>query len=359
MDFIEWLPVSEGFDTILVVVDRLTKMAHFIPTRSDIDAPQLAKIFLQNIFTKHGTPADIVSDRGKHFVSRFWASLCTLLGVRSNLSTAYHPETDGQTERTNQILEQYLRIYVNYEQNDWINLLPLAEFAYNNTTQSATGMSPFFANLGFHPRIEVGVEQVSSAEASLMARDLDSLHKHLKEQFRITLTAYEAATDHRRLPAPPFNVGTSVWLDARNIRTTRPAKKLDHKRLGPFTVTKVVSTHACRLGLPHTLRSIHNVFHVSLLEPAVTDAYPGQQPDLPPPIIIDDEQQWEVSAVVDSKSDRRVRGGVLYLVAWKGFEDSAEPITWEPYDNLTNALLALHDFHTRFPTKPRSTLYRG
>ena len=151
MDFIEWLPVTEGFDTILVVVDRLTKMAHFIPTRSDIDAPQLAKIFLQNIFTKHGTPADIVSDRGKHFVSRFWASLCTLLGVRSNLSTAYHPETDGQTERTNQILEQYLRIYVNYEQNDWINLLPLAEFAYNNTTQSATGMSPFFANLSFHP----------------------------------------------------------------------------------------------------------------------------------------------------------------------------------------------------------------
>ena len=105
-------------------------------------------------------------------------------------------------------------------------------------------MSPFFANLGFHPRIEVGVEQVSSAEASLMARDLDSLHKHLKEQLRITLTAYEAATDHRRLPAPPFNVGTSVWLDARNIRTTRPAKKLDHKRLGPFTVTEVVSTHA-------------------------------------------------------------------------------------------------------------------
>ena len=152
MDFIEWLPVSKGFNMILVVVDRLTKMAHFIPTRSNIDAPQLAKIFLQNILTKHGTPADIVSNRGKHFVSRFWALLCTLLGVRSNLSTAYHPETDGQTERTNQILEQYLRIYVNYEQNDWINLLPLAEFVYNNTTQSATGMSPFFANLGFHPR---------------------------------------------------------------------------------------------------------------------------------------------------------------------------------------------------------------
>ena len=138
----------------------------------------------------------------------------------------YHPETDGQTERTNQILEQYLRIYVNYEQNDRINLLPLAEFAYNNTTQSATGMSPFFANLGFHPQIEVGVKQVSSAEASLMARDLDSLHKHLKEQLRITLTAYEAATEGYRHPrsmsGPPCGstLGTSEPHDLQKNLTT-------------------------------------------------------------------------------------------------------------------------------------------
>ena len=94
-------------------------------------------------------------------------------------------------------------------------------------------MSPFVANLSFHPRIKVGVKQVSSAEASLMAQDLDSLHQHLKEQLCIMLTTYEEATDHQRLPAPLFNVGTSVWFDARNIQTTRPAKKLDHKRLGP------------------------------------------------------------------------------------------------------------------------------
>ena len=217
MDFIEWLPVSQGHDTILVVVDRLTKMALFIPTHSNDDAPRLARHFLEHVFSKHGTPSDIVSDRGKHFVSRFWASLCTLLGIQSNLSTAYHPETDRQTKHTNQILEQYLRMYINYEQDDWATLLPYAKFTYNNTPQSATGVSPFFANKGYHPSIEVNVEQVSSSEAAQMAEELSDLHAHLRKQLRITITAYEQATDNDRLAIPPFRVGEYVWLDARNI----------------------------------------------------------------------------------------------------------------------------------------------
>jgi len=129
MDFIEGLPLSDGHDIILVVVCRLINMALFIPTFRNIDAEDLACIFLSQVFAKHGTPTDIVSDRGKHFISRFWQLLCQLLGIKANLSTAYHPETDGQTEHVNQILEQYLRVYVNYQQDVWVNLLPLAEFA--------------------------------------------------------------------------------------------------------------------------------------------------------------------------------------------------------------------------------------
>ena len=136
-------------------------------------------------------------------------------------------------------------------------------------------------------------------------------------------------------------------------------KKHNYKQIGPFTVTKVVSTHTCQLGLPHTLQSLHNIFHVSLLEPAVTNTYPKQQSDLPPPIIIDDEPQWEVLAIVNSKHDQHVQGGVLYLVAWKDFKNSAEHTTWEPYKNLAIALLALHNFHTWFLTKPKSTPYHG
>ena len=107
-------------------------------------------IFLVHIFSKHGIPTDIISDQGKHFISQFWRSLCQLLDIKANLLTAYHPKTDSQTERVNQILKQYLRIFVNYQQDDWEHLLPLTEFAYNNTQHLATRVTPFFANKGFH-----------------------------------------------------------------------------------------------------------------------------------------------------------------------------------------------------------------
>src|SRR5882724_10943346 len=115
MDFIEGLPLSDGHDTILVVVCHLTKMALFIPPFCDIDAEDLDHIFLSQVFEKHGTLTDIASDQGKHFISQFWWSLCQLLDIKANLSTAYHPETDGQMERVNQILEQYLRVHINYQ----------------------------------------------------------------------------------------------------------------------------------------------------------------------------------------------------------------------------------------------------
>src|SRR5882724_2623818 len=150
MVFIEGMPLSNGHDMILVVVCHLTKMALFIPTFQDIDAEDLAHIFLSQIFTKNGTLTDIISYWGKHFISRFWKSHCQLLGIKANILTAYHPKTDCQTKQLNQILEQYLQVYINYQQDDWVNLLPLAEFAYNNTLHSVTMVTPFFANKGFH-----------------------------------------------------------------------------------------------------------------------------------------------------------------------------------------------------------------
>src|SRR5882724_2174565 len=243
MDFIERLALSDGHNTILVVVCHLTKMALFIPTFCDIDAQDLACIFLSHIFAKHGTPTDIVSDWGKHFISQFWRSLCQLLDNKANLSTTYHPETDGQTERVNQILKQYLRVYINYQQDNWVDLLPFAEFAYNNTSQSATMVTPFVANKGFHLKLEVSLEPVVSATAHQFATDLKELHLYLRDQISCALKQYAVHSASRRLPIPPFKVGDTVWLDAWNIRTTHPSKKLDHRFLGPFPIVEKVSSH--------------------------------------------------------------------------------------------------------------------
>ncbi|MBW0495276.1 hypothetical protein O181_034991 [Austropuccinia psidii MF-1] len=138
MDFITQLTLSNSFDSILVIVDRFSKMAVFIPTMSSITSLDLAHLFIKNIFSSHGLPSSIVSDRGPLFVSSFWTNLCQKLKISRDLSTSYHAETDGQTERVNQILEQYLWMYFSYHQDNWNTWLPLAEFSYNNSDHSST-----------------------------------------------------------------------------------------------------------------------------------------------------------------------------------------------------------------------------
>src|SRR5260221_10491912 len=151
MDFIEQLPMSEGFTAILVIVDRLTKQSLFIPTHDTVDTPQLAQLFLTHIFTKHSTLGHVTSDCGMEFISHFSRSLGKLLGMKLHFMSRYHLEGDGQMEQINQVLEQYLRAYTNYQQDDWAALLLAVEFTYNNAPSMTTGFSPFFVNKGYHP----------------------------------------------------------------------------------------------------------------------------------------------------------------------------------------------------------------
>lgn len=183
MDFIEQLPVSSSFTTILVIVDRLSKQAIFIPTYNTITSVQLAQLFVLHVFSKHGVPSHVTSDCGSKFVSHFFQSLGTALNMKLHFTSDYHPEADGQTERTNQMLEQYIRIYCNYQQSNWSNLLPLAKFAFNNAPSATTGISPFFANKGYHPNITVHPEcDLASACACKFIIDLDKLHQFLRTQ---------------------------------------------------------------------------------------------------------------------------------------------------------------------------------
>jgi hypothetical protein len=217
MDFITCLPVSSGHNAILVVVDRFSKMSHFIPCSDTITAKELSSLFLQNIFRLHGLPKYIVSDRGPGFTSKFWKELLKQLNVKSNLSTAFHPQTDGQTERINSVLEQYLRIYVNYQQDNWSSLLPFAEFSYNNAEQSSTKKSPFFSNYGYHPTLHFNqvVSQSSSVPASDdLIQQLKSLHEEIKSEVSLAQQQQAIYYNQHHRPTPTFNINDSVFLSA-------------------------------------------------------------------------------------------------------------------------------------------------
>lgn len=347
IDFVTGLPTSNGFDSICVIVDRLTKQRHLVPCLSTINAEELASLFLSNVFRLHGLPKTIVSDRGPQFAARFWKHLCHCMEIDPRLSTAFHPETDGQTERMNAIMEQYLRAYVNYQQDDWAQYLPLAEFAANNHVSETTTVSPFFANYGFDPRcsfeLDIRQDNPEEIEAQQTAEALADIHDVVRSEMRFAQARHQANADRNRVPAPAFQPGDRVWLNARNIRTQRPSRKLDNKRLGPFTVSRVIGSHAYELKLPNTMK-VHPVFHVSLLDPAREDPLPGQVQPPPPPVVVDNEEEYQVEAVLDS---RLRRGRLQYLVQWVGYDDP----TWEPAEYLHDNA-ALDNFHRQYPDKP-------
>jgi len=234
MDFIEQLPASTRFTAILVIVDRLSKQAIFIPTHDTIISPELMKLFLLHVFSKHGVPAHITSDRGTEFVSHFFWSLGKALNMCLHFTSGYHLEGDGQTERSNQTLEQYLRVYCNYQQDNWVDLLPLAEFAYNNTPSATTGVSPFFANKGYHPNISVYLERdMTSAWAHDYAVSRESLHQYLQEEMANAQLRYQGLADAKRTLAPDFKVGNQVYMKAKYFQSTRPSKSYQTRTWGP------------------------------------------------------------------------------------------------------------------------------
>jgi hypothetical protein len=343
-DFIVELPKSNGYDTILVVVDRLTKMAHFIPTTINVDAKQTARLLIDNVWKTHGTPRDVISDRGPQFASKVTRSLFQIMGIKSNLSTAYHPQTDGQTERVNGILEQYLRIFSAHRQNDWADHLPLAEFAYNNAEHASTGMSPFFANYGFHPTLTTHptAGQQSPAAGDLVER-IAQVQEELSSAMLIAQEKQKAMYDRHREATPEYKVGEEVWLEGTNIRNDRPSAKLSPRRYGPFLITEKVGSHSYRLQLPTTWR-IHPVFHVQLLRLARPDPIPGRRPNPPPPEVIEGDEEYELDKIINS---RYVRDRLEYLVRWKGYHEGYD--TWEPAEGLERAQEAVEEFHHRFP----------
>jgi hypothetical protein len=329
MDFVVKLPSSddpvtqEPYDSILVVTDRFTKFGRFIPYRETWTAEQLARVFVKEVVANHGIPRQLISDRDKLFTSNFWTELIKIVGVKHKLSTAYHPQTDGQTERLNQVLEQYLRCYVNDSQDNWVALLPVAQIAYNQSPTTTTGTSPFYANFGFEPKDISGAmgETSENPAATWRAKEMQELHENLRLDLTFRRQQMVKHANRKRLGGPTFKGGDKVYLLRRNIKSDKPTKKLDAVKLGPFKILKEKGPVNYELELPKRMR-IHPVFHVSLLEPATPDA--TLQQDVRN---IDPEIQEPIYQVERILKERTVRGQKQYLVRWEGYDHTED--SWQ------------------------------
>ncbi|KAL0937059.1 reverse transcriptase domain protein [Colletotrichum truncatum] len=349
LDFIVKLPKSREpltkvqYDSILVVVDRFTKYAYFIPYLESSTAEDLAYTFLRIIVSQHGLPQEIVSDRGSVFTSKFWRSLISQLGAKHSLSTAFHPQSDGQTERINQILETYLRSYVNYDQDNWVKLLPTAQFAYNSSIGESTRESPFFLNYGFNPTA-YGEPRTGSAAIKAVAdiKKLKEIQQKLPQELEFVRQRMKKHADRHRVRGPPLKEGGSAYLIRRNIKTKRPSDKLDFKKLGPFEITKKISEVNYELKLPETMKC-HPVFHVSLLEPAPDGIHTEDC------IIVEtDDTEYEVERILDH---RRNDETTEYFIKWKNY--GHEDDSWEPAKNLEHAQEELQQYwHQRTSLDP-------
>ncbi|KAJ9519727.1 hypothetical protein QJQ45_013405 [Haematococcus lacustris] len=350
LDLITQLPnTTAGHDAIAVFVDKLTKMIHAVPTTTTVTASTLARLFFDNVFRLHGLPKVIVSDRDPRFTSIFWQELFKLTGTHLNMSTANHPQTDGQTERANRTLEDMLRNFVSPHHDDWDQHLTAAEFAYNASVQASTGYSPFRLNSGQEPYTPLtlaaphvsvpGDNESAAAYVHRMAADLASATHHLvKAQERQTTNANKKRSDHT------FAVGDMVYLAHSFFAHSQPAnatadnatRKFLPRQHGPFKVLEIVTPVALKLQFPPAWSNMHPVVHVSHVKVHNDGSaeFPTRNPDPPPePELIDGEEHFEVQEI---RNHRFQRGKLQLQVKWLGHPDHEN--SWLPYTQLQEDL---------------------
>ena len=337
MDFIVKLPCSDSYDTILTITDTFSKASIFIPCNKTINAEQMAKLYATHVLPHYGLPCCIISDRDPHFTSMLSRELCRALGITQNISTAYHPQTDSQSERTNQRLEQYLRIFIDYHQQTWASLLPLAQYTLNSWPNATTKKAPFELILGYVPKIHQSIRPFKSPSVEVRLQQLKQAHEEAKEALR------KAADLVLPTRFEPYQKGDKVWLEGRNLTTTHPSTKLAPRCYGPFLITCVVSRTSYQLKLPPQWK-IHDVFHATLLTPYKETALNGQSYQEPVPDLIDGQPEWEVESILKV---RRWRNQLQFLVRWKGFSEAHD--SWEPAKDVHVDEL-VEEFYKRHPT---------
>ena len=342
MDFITHLPKTKaGYTALYVVVDRLTKLVHIAPTTDAATAADTAQMFLDMVFKNHGLPRNIVSDRDVKFTSNFWRSFCEQVGIKLKMSSAYHPETDGQTERTNRIIVDMMRHYISPTHDDWDEHLTAVEFAINNAFQQSIGTTPFKLTYGQNPLTPVSL-RIPKIENPTALKVTGSLQERLQRAKRCLEAAQQrqkAYADQSRRPVE-YEPGDEVLLSTENMkRIGIGTPKFMPLWIGPFKITKKVEPTAYELELAQGMR-MHDVFHVSLLKPWNAEKH-GVIP-IPPTLTLGEQQEFEVQRILDHREKHASHAGRgrpkrrrEYLVSWRGYDYSNN--TWEPEKNLQNA----------------------
>ena len=282
---------------------------------------------MENLYKRFGLPDKIISDRGPQFTSKAFKELLKLLGIKSALSTAYHPQTDGTTERVNQEIEAYLSIYCASHPEEWPQALHTMEFTHNNRRHADRLQTPFELMFGKSPiAIPLSFE---STKYPTMEDKMKTLQRNREEALAAHELARSRMADRRKSSFTPFRTGDQVWLDSRNLKTTYH-KKMKPKREGPFTITEVLGPVTYRLKLPTTWR-IHDVFHATLLRPYKENEIYGQNFTEPPPELLEGEEVYEVETILNHRKRGR---GYQYYVKWRGYPIS--DASWEPEHSFSD-----------------------
>ena len=316
MDFVGPLPESGNrdgmFDSITVVICLLTSMVHLIPSRTNYNASQLAELIFEHIYKLHGLPRNIISDRDVLFTSTFWKQLHRLIGTKLRLSSAYHPQSDGSTERANRTITQMLRQCVHSNQKYWVAKLPAIEFAVNSARSESTGFAPFFLNSGRMPRTMLWTSQLTNEFPAVRTFAIQRKLAIMAAHDSILAARVKQTRDaNRKRRSAPFQEGELVYLSTQHISFAKGlARKLLPKFIGPYKILQDFGNASFKLELPSNLkkRGVHEVFHSSLLQEHIPNndrLFPGwletQIGDTP-----DTEAEWAVDRILShagSKSD--------------------------------------------------------
>lgn len=345
MDFITKLPrtASGGCEAIWVIVDRLTKSAHFLAISEDDSIDKLARLYVKEIISRHGVPISIISDRDSRFTSALWQSLQIALGTRLDMSTAYHPQTNGQSERTIQTLEDMLRAFIIDFGKGWKKYLPLAEFSYNNSYHTSIKAAPFEALYGRKCRSPVSWAEVGDSQLTGPELILETTEKvtQIRDRLQAARDRQKSYADKRRKPLE-FQAGDKVMLKVspwKGVIRFGKRGKLNPRYIGPFQILERIGLVAYWLELPQELSKVHDVFHVSNLKKCFSD----ETPVIPMKDIRVDESlnfAEEPIEIVDQEIKRLKRSRILLIkVRWNS--RYGPEFTWEREDEFRKSYTKL------------------